>query len=514
MKNKILGITISVICCALLLIFGSFLIMVLAPGVEIFGIRYVSAGTSRCEELVDFAQIRTDYGDFNHICVETKNVPVDINFIDYTSSTVEFRQNFVGLTKSKDKVANLGIEVKDGTLYITANEIEAFIYSQKSDSFYRFNLNLTSSFISSKTNLTVKSKTSSVTISGNGGFKNFTMESEGEFSVKDNATLNVANNLAIKTAKLVNLKENVTFGSCDITSTGNSINIANNVAGNIIANTNGGDLKFVACNDLKFTSTSGSIKAYGANANIVRGSIDAQTKGGSITISEIRGEIKNLTTSSGAINISKLDEGEISTVRGKIFVGAVNSLVVNSKSGNVQVKNVGTKIQVNGKNGKVVLGEGGTVANPTVSTTTGEIVVYGATGNVDLNSKSNNVKFENLSSRNIKLYSGKKLNAKNLMGSVEAYSRNNGNYVFGEVSGNVTITSGTRADDIVIDMTCAVYGSVDYSLKSTKSTKAKVYAGGEVVAESSSIESTKDPAHYLIKVETSYGAIVLKFSAK
>lgn len=510
MKKKIWGLVIVIVCCALLAVVGSFVVMVLAPGTEIFGIRYVASGTSKCEELVDFGQVQTDFGSFSDIYVETKNVPININFTDYTSSSVEFCQNFIGLTKSEAKVANLDVHVQNGDLYIIANEIEPYIYSQKADSFYRFNLNL-SPYYKSK-NIIINSKTSSVTISGNASFSNFTMDSEGELSVPEGSTLSVSGKLDVKTAKIVDMKENVTFSTCNIESTGNSINIANSISGDIIAKTKGGDLKFVSCKNLKFESTSGSVKAYKDNSNIVRGSIEATTNGGSISVSQINGEIIKLETNSGAINIGQMISGEISTSRGKITIDSAKDLVVNSKTGNVRVKNISSTIKVNGKNGKVILGEGGTIANPTVDTTTGEIVVYSATGVVDLYSKSNSVTFENKSSENIKLYSGKKLSAKNLMGQVEAYSKHNGTYVFKEVSGNVSITSGTRADDILIDMTCSPFATVDYSVKSTKSTKAKVYAGENLVAEGSSLESARVQTKYLLKVETSYGAIVLKFA--
>ena len=175
------------------------------------------------------------------------------------------------------------------------------------------------------------------------------------------------------------------------------------------------------------------------------------------------------------------------------------------------MKNISSKIVVNGKNGKVTLGEGGVIMNPEVKTSTGVIEVYNTAGTVNLYSKSNDVTFTNDSSKNITLYSGKKIVAKKLKGTVEAYSRNDGKYVFDEISGNVTITSGTRADHIKIDATCAKIGTVDYDLKSTKSTKAQVKVGETVIVESSNIKSTMTEGHYLIKVETSYGEIVLSF---
>ena len=123
MKKKIIGAIIVVLGCALLLVFGSVLIMFLAPGTEIFGIRYVASGTSKCEN--PNKKLEAFSGD---IYIDTKNVPITINFTDSYAYGVDFCQNFIGFTKSKEKVADVSIEYKENDLYITAKEIEEFVY--------------------------------------------------------------------------------------------------------------------------------------------------------------------------------------------------------------------------------------------------------------------------------------------------------------------------------------------------------------------------------------------------
>lgn len=509
MKKRILGALIVVVGVALLLVVVPVVIMFLAPGTEIYGIRYVASGTSKCE----IKENLNDYvsGFTGDLYIETKNVPIEITFGESYSYYLEFCQNFIGFTKSKDKKANLDINQKNGNLYIKANEIEEFVYSQKADTFFRFKLQLPAGFNSGTRSVNIKSKTSSVTINGNANLKDFTMKSEGQLKIPEGtASLTLSNKLTVETSKILELKTNVTFNSCELSSSGNSIIIANNVPQNIVAKTKGGDLKFVSCNNLTFSSTSGSLKAYGTGENVVHGKLNAKTKGGKITISRILGEIEKLETNNGAIKIGSMIDGTISSTRGKITIDNANDITIKSNTGNISVKNVLSKITINGRNGNVSLGEGGVINNPTVNTTTGKISVYQACGVVNIKSENNDVDFENKSSENITLYSGKKLQAKGLKGTVEAYSKKDASYVFSAVSGNVKIKSGTRADKINVDMTCAKISEVDYNLKSTKGTKANVYSGNTLVAELSKINS-KQGAPYLISVETSYAKIVLKF---
>lgn len=512
MKKYLKILIVLLIGVPLLLFVGSTVVLFLAPGVEIFGVRYSASGTSKCEfsENIDTYLPSGFSGD---VYIDTKNVPVEITFSSSYAYYLEFCQNFIGFTKSKDKVANVSITCEDGDLHIKANEIEEFLYSQKSDSFFRFKLQLPVSFNDGTRSVNIKAKSSDVTLIGNVKLKNFTMDSTGALSIPETTSnLSVSNKMTVTTSKLLELKNNVTIGgSCELTSTGNSINLTKDIPGNIVATTKGGDLKFVSCQNLTFSSTSGSVKAYGENENIVRGNLNAKTKGGAVSISKVLGEVQSLKTENGAINIGEMVSGTIESTRGKVNVGMAKDLTVKVNTGNVSVKNIREKIVVNGKNGKVSLGEGGTIANPTVTTKTGKISVYHASGDVSLVSESNDVVFENQSSEKITLSSGKSLVAKGLQGVVDAYSKKDGTYSFIKISGDVKIKSGSRADNIVIDATCERISDVDYNLKSTKGTKAKLYSGKTLVEESSNIVSARDESRFLISVETSYACITLNF---
>ena len=92
----------------------------------------------------------------------------------------------------------------------------------------------------------------------------------------------------------------------------------------------------------------------------------------------------NIRSVSGNVHISTMNDGEITSDRGKIRIGKARAIVVNSKVNTVNIDTVTEAIVVNGKNGNVTLGALGYVNNVTVKTTTGKINVQNARGVVDL----------------------------------------------------------------------------------------------------------------------------------
>ena len=98
MKKIVITLLVLLIGMPLLFFFGSAVILFLAPGTEIFGVRYVSAALkitvkNGVQTLESFS------GD--EIFIETHGVPITIQFSDYYTTSVNFTQNFVGYTKSE-----------------------------------------------------------------------------------------------------------------------------------------------------------------------------------------------------------------------------------------------------------------------------------------------------------------------------------------------------------------------------------------------------------------------------
>lgn len=511
MKKALLSTLIAIIGSALLFVVVCTLVLFLAPGVKIFGIRYVSSGSSKCEVAEPLKNFSGD------VFVEAKNVPITINFTTDYSFGVEFYQDFVGLTRSSQEKASLEIIYDEsGNLHLTAKEMEKFIYAHEPDDKYHFTLNLPSVYFDGHRDLNIKADTSSITVNGVGICADLDISSNGDFTLGEKSGLMAANLFKMKIAKSITIKETMTSVNYDLTSTGGMVDFEIPVVGDIKATTDRGDLRFISCNNLTFNSKAGGVKVHGEGTNTVNGNVSINTTSGAVSLGEINKNLGETTTTiktvGGSVSINKMKSGEIISERGRVNIQSADALVINNNTGDITIKQITESLTINGRNGKVTIGEGATVSNVKVSTTSGNIIAYNTMGTVTLKSSSGNVTLENSSSTAIDLHAGRALSAKNLRGTVTAYSKGDMSLHFAEVSGNVEISTGTKADNVTIDATAISHSLVNYNIKSTKGTKAKVYAGDAVVIEQSHIESSNANALYLFAIETSYAEVVLKFA--
>jgi len=515
MKNKIIAIILSIFGCGLLFVVTCVLIMFLAPGTEIFGIRYVAHGIS------DYHFSEPIEGFSGDLYIEAENVPIKIVFNDHYSYEVEFHQEFIGFTRSKLKKANLDMVYENKNLYLKTSEIQKFIYAQSGKGRYELTVSLPEKYFESgMRSVYINAKNSNVKINGKSDLKDFVVKTGGGYNLADSAHMVVRNNFEISTSKLLEIENNLDVSNVNLTSTGNNINIKIPIAGKITARTKGGDLKFIACDSLDFSSISGAVRGWGENIATVRKDVKVKTEGGSVDLGDINtasaGDniyLTEITTVGGSIRVKSMDHGVVSSTRGRINIASAVVLAVYNKTGNITVNNVYGVLQVNGQNGKITLGEGGEINNVTVSATSGEIIAYNVVGICDLKSTSNNVTVVGKDLAKATLHSGRKLSASGLKGEVVAYSKANMNLAFSEISGNVSISSGSRADEINIDATCSKIGTLGFSLKSSKGTRAKVISGDETVMTESTISSPALAGQFTITAETSYAKITLKLSA-
>lgn len=506
MAKKIFAVFCIILACGLLFVVGSAVALFLAPGMEIFGIRYVASGLSKCE--VD-RRIDRFSGD---IYIETQNVPITFNYTDYYSTSVAFSQNFIGFTKSKQDVASVDIGInKSGDLIVKTHEIEKWIYAQDGGSYFKLVLTLPRALINGKS-VSIKSKTSNLVINGSASYQNFSMVSEGGLTI--NNSIAVANNFKYHTSKAITINDKINSTNYDLRSYSSNITIKKAVE-DLKVQTNSGDVKFVSAKSLIAKTESGSIRGYGEGLVSIAETVDVKTRSGSITLGSVSSKnnnaICNIQTRSGAVHISKMYDGEITGERGAVYIGEARRIIVNNNVGNITVNTVSDMLIVNGRNGKVVLGEKGVINNPTIKTTTGTISLKNATGIVDVKSSSNNVSFKNLSSTDINLHAGKSLKATGLKGVVDIYANGDCDLTFASITGDVNVNVGNKCDDVKINATCIAFDKVDYYLKSTKGKKAKVYAGAELLKSGSTISSgTKNT--YAINVLGAYAKIVLKLA--
>lgn len=513
MKGKIAAtVIICLIGLPLLFFFGSAVVLFLAPGTEIFGVRYVSAALkTTVKNGSQNLPAATFAGD---IYVETYGVPITIQFSEYYNTSVVFTQNFIGYTRSEYRTPELDVTFDENeNLRITAKELVKFIHANESNGNYEFVLTLSSAYIKDK-GISIKSHNSDVNIVGTAKFTFFHLESEGELTIQNKL---IAPSFKYHTLKSINVGSKIETSTVDLKSEGGYINISKEISGDIVAETKNGDIKFVSCANLDAKSDSGSVKCSTEGLALVKGQTKIRTKAGNVYLGHVstadKDKVCYIQTGSGSINLNTLVDGELTSSRGRIVVDSAKNLVINSKVGNVTIGSVSNGIVVNGRNGKVVLGETGTVNNPKVKTTSGAIKVENATGKVELESTSQSVTFKNAGSIDIKLHAGKSLTAENLRGNVTAYANGDVDMSFVEISGGVTITVGSKSDEVIVYAQDTPIDTVDYYLKSSKGKKAKLYAENILVEESSNIDSGIHLDRKRITIKSSYAKIVLRLGA-
>ena len=509
MNKKLLGIVLVFVLTGVFFVIGCGAILFLAPGTEIFGIRYIASGRSKYEET---EALPTWSGETIH--VKTYGVPITINYTDYYAAQVEFSQNFIGFTKSGYDKASLNVYEDDaGDIHVETKEMVKWLYALNSKDDYKLVLTLPKVYAADK-NLYIESEKSSVEIIGGATYNTFHMVSSGGLTLTNGNV--VANDLKYHTSKMINVGENIKAINYDLKSTGSGINIKSATVGDIIAKTKSGDIKFVSCQNLTVKTSSGNIRTYGGGLNSVSKAVNIETGSGDVSLGNVASldaDAKcNITSLSGSVSVSNMKDGTINATRGKVNIGFSRAIIINSKVGDIYVDAATSGIVVNGRNGDVTLGELGTITNAKVYTTTGKISVKNTYGTVELESKSNTVKLKNVGSEAISLKSGREMSATGLKGKVYAKANGDMTLDFVGITDDVTIETGSKADNVNVNAGATSYLDVDYKIVSTKGKVAKVYVDKDIIAENSKIDSGVHEGRHMILINTSYAKVVLKLT--
>jgi len=499
---------------------GTFVVMFFAPGVEIFGIKYLANGISRYARTVSL--LESYVGD---IYIDTQEVPVTIQYTQGISS-VTFIQNFIGFTKTKEKQASLNIySDDDGNIHIETSEIIKFLYANYGKNDYQLVVNLAQSKGEHYKDVFVKSDNSDIFVKSASGTQtgiinqNFSVITDGRLVVSNTATINTQN-FKFHTTQKITIADYINSKNLDLKTENNDIEIRKAIDGAIVAKTNNGNIKFVSCNSLNATTVAGDILSYSSGANEVKKSVNITTRTGDITLGKVSFEdssaVLKIQTASGDVSISQMQDGEISNERGDIFVAIANVLVITNPIGGTKVDQVSQKITIVGKNGKVELGQGGEVANPSVETTTGAIYVKNASGIINLVSTANVVEIDCVDTgvSKVDVSAGKSLKATDLSGetTLNIYG-GDASVSFASISGNVKINvKGYKSKNLTVNATCENIENVNYSSASSKGKTSKVYAGDTLVKSGSSVSSAVIDGNYSIEIKSEYASVTLKFS--
>lgn len=507
--NKVKLNIILIISSFIVLVAGLAVVMVVAPGADILGLKYIRATSGSIDTAKSYYVGDLLEGD---IVVNSDNILTKVNFVSSYSFTVRLVDVYNGYCKS-DADPEVKMEIVDGIITFTSNEYHPFIYHNRSENSALY-IDVP---IYLKGRVSVNSKSSNVVVCGmSGSLEELAINTKGSVVVESGARLK---NLSVNVAsKKVTIDEKAEInGNVNIKSVNSNIKIACPVAGNINLEGVGGSLKFNSCDNLTVKASSTDVLSSTQTTAVVNGEtiietndditlkplgdVTITTKRGKVTIGEADGEFYgkinvstkggnivtigkfysevSLSTSSGDISISWLKNAKISTVYGQIDANRIDSGIINAGSSNVTVLYSAEAIKISTRGGKVVLGAKDKYfdASADIKTLAGDITVINAKGDsYTINTDYGVVNFEGTESNHAKVkitaYNGQ-INALNLCNETTLKCDGKINAIINSRVAKTVIEGGKKEVSVRLK-----YPYI-YTLRSAKANN--IYINGEVI---------------------------------
>ena len=543
MKKLKLNI-ILIVSSFIALIAGLAVVMVIAPGADILGLKYIRSTSGSIDTAESYYVGDLLQGD---IVVNGDNILTKVNFVQSYSFTVRLVDVYNGYCKS-DADPDVKMEIVDGIINFTSNEYHPFVYHNRTEESALY-INIP---IYLKGRVTVNCKSSNVLVCGmSGTLDELIINTSGKVTVEDGARLN---NLSVNVAsKNVTISEKVEVnGNVSIKSSNSDVTILCPVSGNINMESKGGSLKFKSCKDLVLKGSSTFVGSSYDGVNIVNGNTNIETnddislcpigdvsivtKRGKVTIGETDYEINsnvnvitksgkittigkfngetNLTTTSGDFAISWLKNANIKTIYGQVSANRIDGGTINAGNSNVTILFVQDNINIVTRGGDVNLGSLSSSfdGSATIKTTVGDVNIKNAKGkNYEITTEYGDVTF------NAVEVNKSKLKVTSYCGDISAYNCCAETEI--KSNGKINCTINSRTAKTVIegknkDVCVTLKYKYIYSLHSSKLNN--IFINEEVVeCVEDATESVYDPEPSYggldrLKVSTNKGKIVIQ----
>ena len=469
--SKRLAVVFFVVIGSIIFLAASFCLMLfLAPGFAVFGVKYIrpdvhlqQTGKIAINETKAFAG-----DDFKgNIIVNAREIPINIIYSEDHEYFIEYYDNYAGFTNSKFDDPTVFIEKDDdGNCVITVQEFKKFVYESSSSKRY-LNVYVPLQFVGENykyaLDLTVNTSTSTITFSKE-------VEHDARIPAHDKLEINTTSGKL----KFANTNVRATSYKCvtnnsikllgdenkeiwatqyDLESKLGRIVIKGNVANNIKAKTKNGNIEIISCKNLVAETSFGDVVSADKDKPIeIRGIVNIQTKAGSVVLGKVNGNGENkISTGGGNVSIDTIKTATITTKRGSVRIRSVSDVKINTNVGKVSIEEVLTAANITTKRGNVELGGNGmTVNNPTVSTNIGKINLKSASGKVVLKTSASDINFTNTDSEDIDISCGKELVADKLTGTVTIHSEGAAKLTFTKVTKRTTITLGDKCKEVAV----------------------------------------------------------------
>lgn len=461
MSKRFATIFFITVATIMILAVAFFMILFLAPGVTVFGIRYIGQDLHLYNS--GKVDLNKEYGgNFNSIVLNTHEVPVNVHFTEDRSYYIEYYCNYNGITNSKIDNPSMKIERKGAEISITTSEYHKVIYETSSSERY-INLyipliEVTGEGSEYATDLQINSNKSQITFIKDDrsdertpSFKSISVTSNGKINYNTPIMTNTYRLTTSSTIKVNKDWSNFIYATnYSLKSTSGKIQLDCPVSGNLDLETKNGSISITSCKNLYAKTSHGSIKSAGKDPVRISGIVDIETRSGSVTLGDINGVGENkIKTSSGKVVVGKLKDATIITQRGSISAKSVSNATIESNVGNVVVEEALGSINVKTKRGNITLGgENITMNNPTVFSRLGKVNIKSADGNVNIETISSNVNFKNRTSNNITIKCGAKLNAEEVTGKVDIFAEKNSTIKFSKITDVSILEFGAGATEV------------------------------------------------------------------
>lgn len=454
------------------------MVLFLAPGLSVFGLKYIASGT---HVVNDTCYLSEKIEGFNgSIRVEVEDIDVQVVFTQSYAYQIEYHDNYNGLTNSKfDDPTITYSKDADGTAVVKITSFKKFLFENKNSNRY-VRVLIPSTVIGAseewQTDFTVISKTSNVSFRDEVNdnytprFKNIKIETSGKVN---SSTAVYAQNYSLKTINVINIGDdeitNINATNYILESTGGKIVVDRNVAGDITAKTRNAKIRVLSCDNL--TANSGFGDVYSSKEDtgvVVYGTANITTTAGAVKLDSILGETGKsiIETKTGNVQINKVYDLDLSTTRGFVKIGSARDLNVSTSSGSIVVNEATSAVTAKSKRGKITLGTEETIIkNPTVEATYGAVKLESTSGKVDVSAEKSNVTLTNSDAGIIKIVCGKNLTADKLTGAVEISVQGDATINFETFTTASTITGTGANSSITVNMLKNYGSSFSYNLE-------------------------------------------------
>ena len=505
------------------------LTLFMAPGLSLFGVKYIAKGTHVVNESYVLTE-KMEGGTFSgSVRIESGQVPISIVFSQKFAYQVEYYDNYNGLTNSKfDDPSIEFLKDSDGTAVIKVTSFNKFIYENGNSSRW-LKLYIPSPVVGGtregETSLKIVSKSANVNFCEEKDdhyspyFRNIDIETNGKItsSVKvktDNYSLKTINAIKITEDEFANI--NAT--NYILNSTGGKIVVDREVAGDINATTKNSRIQILSCRN--FTANAGYGDVYSARKNVgvkINGTANITTTAGIVEIESILGSAKStINTKTGNVKITDCQDLDLTTTRGFIRVNSAKNINVTTSSGSITVETATESVTAKTKRGKVFLGgEENRLYNPKVETTFGDVSVISASGTVKIDTVKADVDFVNKDASNIKLSVGGDLSATKLLGAVEVSVDGNADIEFADFTQKTTITGLSEKSTITVRLLNNDENSFSFDLEGKDASlfeyNAEDPSNSHQIGKSTNLTSSADKVGKPLLAVTTVGKLVVYF---